>query len=99
MSLCVTAATLRLKNHSASFVKLLFSVLQIPNGFSFFNSSGNNALLQFWNASGLAKRLIASAPTEPKRESVVEGKGPPCCMLKHTSTPVGTLFNIKRPQK
>lgn len=25
----------------------LFTVLQIPNGFSFFNSAGSNALLQF----------------------------------------------------
>jgi hypothetical protein len=30
-----------------AFVNSLFTVLYIPNGFSFFNSSGRNSLLQF----------------------------------------------------
>ena len=41
---------------------------------------------------------MPSAPTEVKRLSVVAGNGPPCCMLRQTSTPVGTPFNINRPQ-
>src|SRR5205809_4732831 len=81
-----------------SFVNLSFTVRHIPRGFVFFSSSGNNSSGQFWYASGLAKRRMPSAPTEVNLESEVAGKGPPCCILRQTSTPVGTPFNIKRPQ-
>ena len=34
--------------YTAALVSSLFTVRQILSGFSFFNSSGNNSLVQFW---------------------------------------------------
>src|SRR5688572_16048009 len=56
---------------SRVFFISLFTTRHNPRGFSFFNGSGSRSFVQFWNAMGLTKRLIPSAPTDVKRESVV----------------------------
>lgn len=73
------------------------TILLICNGLPFLSSSGRNSSGQFWKETGRTNRFTASGPTEVKRESVVDGNGPPCCMAYTTSTPVGIPLNSSLP--
>lgn len=69
----ITSTAGCLYSYNLFLVSSLSTVRQMASGFSFFSSSGNKWLLQFWNATGLEKRLMPSAPTEVNRASVVAG--------------------------
>ena len=84
---------------TALLVISLFTSRQMFSGLLSFNSSGSRLSGQSWKDWGRTNRRMASRPTEVKRESVVDGKGPPWCMEGHTSTPVGTPFMINRPAR